>query len=102
MELPVWVSLWVYGWVRVAAGPSGSCELELAFLLEPGCPQQYSGEAATKVGSVSLQAEWRALRAPAEALVAVPQGPWGSLAALARAPENVIQREVRRSCCTGG
>lgn len=36
----------VYGWVRVAAGPSGSCELELAFLLEPGCPEQYSGEAA--------------------------------------------------------
>lgn len=102
MELPVRVSLWVYGWVRIDARPSGSCVLELAFLLEPGCPEQYSGEAATEVGSLSLQAEWRALRAPAEALVAVPQGPWGSLVALVRALENAIRRKVRRSCCTGG
>lgn len=71
------MSLWVYGCVRVDAGPSGSCGLELACLLEPGCPEQFSGEAATEVGSLSLQAEWRALSAPAEALVAVPQGPLG-------------------------
>lgn len=85
-ELRVQASLWVYGCVRVDAGPSGSCGLELACLLEPGCPEQYSGEAATEVGSLSLQA-------PAEALVAAPRAPWVSLAALVRALENVIQRE---------
>ena len=85
-ELPVQASLWVYGCVRVDAGPSGSCGLELACLLEPGCPEQYSGEAAAEVGSLSLQA-------PAEALAAAPRAPWVSLAALVRALENVIQRE---------
>lgn len=65
--------------------------------------EQYSGEAATKVGSVSLQAEWRASghqqqkpwwQSPSRA-------PWGSLAVLARAPENVIQREVQLAAAQG-
>lgn len=100
MELPVWVSLWVYGWVRVAAGPSGSCELELAFLLEPGCPQQYSGRSyqgrfCEPAGR--MESPQGTSRSPGGS----PPGPPGGRYGASEAPENVIQREVRRSCCTG-
>lgn len=68
--------------MRADAGPSESCGLDLAFLPGPGCPEQYpgsqpAGEAIAEVGALGLQTEWRALRARAETLVAVSQGPLG-------------------------